>query len=101
ARAIAKRLGHSEAVDTLQQTLDEESRTDELLTQISIDELLPAALEGAGEMEDEDQLEGTTSRQGRQTPGRTTRAGANKSKSSTARTATSRAGAAKSSSGSR
>lgn len=35
ARTYAKRLGNDEAVRLLQQTLDEESKTDELLTQLA------------------------------------------------------------------
>jgi ferritin-like metal-binding protein YciE len=37
----------------LQKTLDEESKTDELLTKISEGELLPAAAEEMGEEEEE------------------------------------------------
>ncbi len=42
ARALAEHLGHSDVVDLLQQTLDEEAAADEKLTSISTDEILPA-----------------------------------------------------------
>jgi len=38
-RTLAEILGHSDAVDLLQQTLDEEKETDERLTQIAMTEL--------------------------------------------------------------
>ncbi len=57
-RAIAEKLGHSEVVDLLQETLDEEGVADKLLTQISQDELLDAAnsedAEADDDAEDED-----------------------------------------------
>ena len=43
ARTLADHLGHEDAVELLQQTLDEESAADEKLTSISMDEILPAA----------------------------------------------------------
>ncbi len=46
ARAIAEKLGHSDVVDLLQQTLDEEGAADKKLTSISEDEVLVSA--GAG-----------------------------------------------------
>src|SRR5688572_2262504 len=46
ARTLAKHLGHEEAAMELQRTLEEESATDEKLTQISVDELLPAMGQG-------------------------------------------------------
>ncbi len=42
ARTIAEHLGHSDVVDLLQETLDEEAAADEKLTSISTDEILPA-----------------------------------------------------------
>jgi ferritin-like metal-binding protein YciE len=53
ARTLAERCGESEVVDLLQQTLDEESATDEKLTQISEGELLPNAPTRSGEGDDE------------------------------------------------
>ena len=53
ARTLAERCGESEVVDLLQQTLDEESATDEKLTQISEGELLPNAPTRSGENDDE------------------------------------------------
>jgi ferritin-like metal-binding protein YciE len=43
ARALARQLGHEEAVELLEETLDEESAADEKLTSLSEDEILPAA----------------------------------------------------------
>jgi ferritin-like metal-binding protein YciE len=54
ARTLAEKCGESEIVDLLQQTLDEESATDEKLTQISEGELLPNAPTRFGE-HDEDE----------------------------------------------
>jgi ferritin-like metal-binding protein YciE len=51
ARALAETLGHSDAVDLLQATLDEESSADEKLNSISLDEILGEAPSG---MEEED-----------------------------------------------
>ena len=45
ARAFAKELGHEEAVELLQTTLDEESAADEKLTSLSEEEVLPTAME--------------------------------------------------------
>jgi ferritin-like metal-binding protein YciE len=42
ARTLAEFLGHTEAARLLQQTLDEESAADELLTQIAEGEVMPA-----------------------------------------------------------
>ncbi len=53
ARTLAERCGESEVVDLLQQTLDEESATDEKLTQISEGELLPNAPTRSGGDDDE------------------------------------------------
>lgn len=53
ARTLARHLGLERAVEALQQTLDEESATDEKLTQLCLNELLPAAGHGMGEMEEE------------------------------------------------
>lgn len=47
ARTLAEVLGHGEVVQLLQQTLDEESETDEKLTALSVGEILPAAAQGA------------------------------------------------------
>src|SRR3569833_1971912 len=40
-RTLAKLLGNKEAVELLQQTLDEEKETDERLTQLAISEIKP------------------------------------------------------------
>ncbi len=45
ARTLAEHLGHEEAVELLQETLDEESAADEKLSSISLEDVLPAALE--------------------------------------------------------
>jgi ferritin-like metal-binding protein YciE len=45
ARALAEHLGHSEVVELLQDTLDEESAADEKLTSICEEEILPSASE--------------------------------------------------------
>ena len=50
-RAMAEQIGEAQVVKLLQKTLDEESKTDELLTKISVGELLPAAAEEMGEEE--------------------------------------------------
>jgi ferritin-like metal-binding protein YciE len=47
ARTLAEHLGHAEAAELLQETLDEESAADEKLTGISVGEVLPAATETA------------------------------------------------------
>lgn len=59
-RAIAEQLGHTEVVDLLQQTLDEESAADEKLTAISVDEILPAT--STDEDADEEEPVAPTSR---------------------------------------
>jgi len=43
ARALAEQLGYKQAITLLQKTLDEESATDEKLTQLSLKEVLPLA----------------------------------------------------------
>jgi ferritin-like metal-binding protein YciE len=43
ARAFAQQLGHEDAVELLQETLDEESAADEKLTALSEEEILQAA----------------------------------------------------------
>jgi ferritin-like metal-binding protein YciE len=45
ARTLAEHLGHDEAVELLLQTLEEESAADEKLSSISMEDVLPAALE--------------------------------------------------------
>ncbi len=45
ARALAQQLGHEDAVELLQETLDEESAADEKLTSICEEEILEAAAE--------------------------------------------------------
>ncbi len=45
ARAFAGELGHHDAVELLQETLDEESAADEKLTSLSEEEILPTAVE--------------------------------------------------------
>lgn len=49
ARTLAEHLGHAEAVELLQLTLEEESAADEKLTSISTEDVLPVALEGEDE----------------------------------------------------
>ncbi len=53
-RALARHLGHDEAVTVLQEILDEESAADELLSKISLSEILPSAGTDEGE-EDADE----------------------------------------------
>lgn len=55
--ALAKVLGHSDALKLLQATLNEEKETDKLLTKIAEKDVLPAALaeEDVEEEEDEDE----------------------------------------------
>lgn len=43
ARVLADHLGHTDVVDLLQETLDEESAADEKLSVISLEEILPNA----------------------------------------------------------
>lgn len=61
ARTLAEHLGHDEVAGLLQETLDEESATDEKLTTLSVEEVLPGAEaeEGTDEEEsgDEDAVE--------------------------------------------
>jgi ferritin-like metal-binding protein YciE len=60
ARALAGRLRHTDAVDLLQVTLDEEAGADEKLNSISLDEVLveaPSEVEEVEDEEDEDQEE--------------------------------------------
>jgi ferritin-like metal-binding protein YciE len=56
ARTFAEKLGHSDIVDLLQETLDEEVQADEKLTEVS-ETLLDAVSEG-GEEEGEEMEEG-------------------------------------------
>lgn len=56
-RAIAEELGEAEVAKLLQQTLDEESATDEKLTKISVEQLLPAASKEAEDGEGEEDEE--------------------------------------------
>ncbi len=46
ARALAGHLGHEDAVELLQETLDEESAADEKLTSIALEEIMPNAETG-------------------------------------------------------
>lgn len=48
AKAFAHALGREKDVQLLQQTLDEEKQTDELLSQLALDVINPLALETAG-----------------------------------------------------
>jgi ferritin-like metal-binding protein YciE len=48
ARTFAEQLGHANAVELLQETLDEESAADEKLTSLSEEEILPATRVGQG-----------------------------------------------------
>lgn len=61
AKAIATHLGQTEVADLLQQTLDEESATDEKLTALSVDEILPATA-SEEETADEDAEEATSAK---------------------------------------
>jgi len=55
AKAIATQLELTDVAELLQQTLEEESQTDEKLTAISVDEILPATIAGEEEeVEDEE-----------------------------------------------
>jgi ferritin-like metal-binding protein YciE len=60
ARALAEKLGQTEAVDLLQETLDEESAADEKLNTISLEEVLPEAPTGQEEEEEDDDNERVT-----------------------------------------
>lgn len=55
ARALAEQLGHTEVVEMLQETLDEESAADEKLSAIASDEVMP---EAGGSDEEEGEEEG-------------------------------------------
>lgn len=55
ARAIAEALGKTEVAQELQEILDEESATDEKLTEITQDEIMAEAQSGSEEEEDEDE----------------------------------------------
>jgi ferritin-like metal-binding protein YciE len=50
-RTYAKLLGHSEATELLQQTLDEEKRTDEKLTELAVGSINTEAAESEGNQE--------------------------------------------------
>jgi ferritin-like metal-binding protein YciE len=50
-RTYAKLLGHSEAAELLQQTLDEEKRTDEKLTELAVGSINTEAAEPQGNLE--------------------------------------------------
>ena len=67
ARTLAEHLGHDEVADLLQATLDEEAATDEKLTELSVEEVLPAATESAGAVNaaEESAAVATTTRPGR------------------------------------
>jgi ferritin-like metal-binding protein YciE len=55
---LARAMGHTEAADLLQETLDEEKETDELLTQIAEGHINEEALsEGSGEEEESEETE--------------------------------------------
>lgn len=53
ARTLAEHLGHEEIAGLLQETLDEESATDEKLTTLCVEEVLPAG-EAEEEMDEEE-----------------------------------------------
>jgi ferritin-like metal-binding protein YciE len=55
ARALAERLGHSDAVELLQATLDEESGADQKLNSISLGEILDEAPSGLEDDEEGDE----------------------------------------------
>jgi ferritin-like metal-binding protein YciE len=55
ARALAEAIGESEVVELLQPTLDEEGETDKRLTEISENEIIPAAKSAGGEDEEEEE----------------------------------------------
>jgi ferritin-like metal-binding protein YciE len=65
ARTLAEHLGHDDVVELLQQTLDEESAADEKLSSISLEDVLPLALE-----EEEEPPVASTSRRKTATRGR-------------------------------
>jgi len=51
ARTYAKLLGHSEATKLLQETLDEEKRTDEKLTELAVGSINTEAIDPEASME--------------------------------------------------
>ena len=61
ARTLAEHLGHADAAELLQESLDEESATDEKLTVISVESVLPTA----GEAADEEEAAAKPARRGR------------------------------------
>ena len=56
-RAMAETLGHDDAVQLLQETLDEEGAADKLLTQIATEEVLSAARSESGDEENAEEGE--------------------------------------------
>jgi ferritin-like metal-binding protein YciE len=54
AKALAKRVGAAEVVKLLEATLEEEKETDETLTDISLNEILPELDVESGEEDEED-----------------------------------------------
>ena len=77
-RALAEALGHVDVVALLEETLVEEHAADQLLSTISMETVIPAALEAGGGMsadeEEEDEEEAVTAKaspsKGRQKAGR-------------------------------
>lgn len=68
ARALAEQLGHTEVVEMLQETLDEESAADEKLSAIASDEVMPEAGEPEeGEEEEEEEEEAPRAKTRRET----------------------------------
>jgi len=68
ARALAEKLGEEEVADLLQETLDEESATDEKLTQICETIVASAPLREGEESEDESGSEEDSDEEGRPSP---------------------------------
>ena len=62
ARTLCEQLGYTDAVDLLQETLDEESATDEKLTTISEEEILPTCPTSEDEAADSDEESTSASR---------------------------------------
>ena len=85
ARAFAEHLGKDEAVELLQETLDEEKEADELLTQIAESQVNLSASEEEGEEEDSDEDSDASSKSGAKSASRS-----NTNKSRTAKTKASR-----------
>jgi ferritin-like metal-binding protein YciE len=54
-KAIAEHLGHGQVAKLLSQTLDEESAADEKLTEISLEEVLPATDQADEEAEEDEE----------------------------------------------